>query len=253
MSRLRVFVSRALDLLLRARRDDRLDAEVDLHLALLTDEGLAHGMTPDQARAAARRRVGGVDQVKTRYRDQRGLPVLDALLQDARFGWRVLSRDRGFTVTAVLVLALGIGVNNMMFTILNAHTIRGLPIPDASRVIYVSTRDTAGTDRGLSWPEFADLRDAAVSTALGAFVSGSASLANEHEAPDRVERSYVAAGTLTLLSSARRLPGGDPVREDLEGEVQVRSGRARPDRAGRWSPHDGCRSDRAGVGLPRGR
>ena len=168
-----------------------------------------------------------MSQVKTRYRDQRGLPVVDALLQDARFGWRVLSRDRGFTVTAVLVLALGIGVNNMMFTILNAHTIRGLPIPDAGRVIYVSTRDAAGTDRGLSWPEFADLRDAAVSTALGAFVSGSASLANEHEAPDRVERSYVAAGTLTLLSIQPFLgrsftdddaaPGGSPVAILSEG------------------------------------
>jgi predicted permease len=196
---LRVIVSRALDLLLGSRRDRRLDAEVDLHLSLLTDEGLARGMTPEAARAEARRRFGGVDQVKARYRDQRGLPGVDALRQDARMAMRVLLGDRRFTLTAVLVLALGIGVNNMMFTILNAHTIRGLPIRDVDRVIYVSTRDPAGVDRGLSWPELEDLRQAVVSADFGAFVTGPASLANEHEAPDRVDRSHVDIGTFAQL------------------------------------------------------
>jgi predicted permease len=196
---LRVFVSRALDLLLGPRRDRRLDAEVDLHLSLLADEGLARGMTPEAARAEARRRFGGVDEVKARYRDQRGLPGVDALRQDARMAMRGLLGDRGFTLTAVLVLALGIGVNNMMFTILNAHTIRGLPIRDVDRVIYVSTRDRAGADRGLSWPEFETLRRAVVSTDLGAFVTGTASLANEHEAPERVDRSHVDVATFAVL------------------------------------------------------
>ena len=95
MTWLRVLGSRLLELLFERRRDRRLDAEVDLHLALLTDEGVARGLSPEQARADARRRFGGVDQLKLRYRDQRGLPGLDALRQDARFAWRALAREIG--------------------------------------------------------------------------------------------------------------------------------------------------------------
>jgi predicted permease len=221
MTWLRVLGSRLLELLCRTGRDRRLDAEVDLHLALLTDEGVARGLSPDQARIEARRRFGGVDQLKLRYRDQRGLPGFDSLWQDTRFAWRALACDRGFTTTAALVLALGIGVNNMMFTILNAHTIRGLPLANAERVMYVSTRDKAGADRGLSWPEFEDLRRAARSAEFGAWVSGTASLANPHEAPDRVDRSHIAVGTFAALgiepflgrglTAADAEPGAAPV------------------------------------------
>ena len=93
------------------------------------------------------------------YRDQRGLPVLDALALDARLALRLIGRNRGFTLLAVLVLGLGIGVNNMLFTILNAHTIRGLPIPHAERVGFVSTIDQRQLERGVSYPDFKDLRD----------------------------------------------------------------------------------------------
>src|SRR4029450_1154732 len=98
---------------------------------------------------AARRAFGGVDQMASVYRDQRGLPVLDALALDAPLAFRLICRNRGFTLLAVLVLALGIGVNNMLFTILNAHTIRGLPIPRADRVVYVSTIAECGKSGGV--------------------------------------------------------------------------------------------------------
>ena len=221
MTWLRVLGSRLLELLLKARRDRRFDAEVDLHLTLLSDEGVARGLSPEQARLEARRRFGGVDQVKVRYRDQRGLPGLDSLRQDVRAAWRALARDRAFTATAALVLALGIGVNNMMFTILNAHTIRGLPLRQADRVIYVSTRDKAGADRGLSWPEFEDLRRAAGSTELGALVSGTASFSNPHEAPDRVDRSHIAVGTFAALGIEPFLGRGLTAADAGAGAVPV--------------------------------
>jgi hypothetical protein len=132
---IRVLLSRALDLVLGRRRDERLSEEVQAHLTLLTDEYIARGMRPEDARTAALRAFGGVEQMKEAYREQRGLPFADALMQDVRFAARLLRRDRAFTITAVLVLGIGIGVNNMLFTILNAHTIRGLPIEDVEQVL----------------------------------------------------------------------------------------------------------------------
>ena len=138
---LKVFLSRLSDLLRRRERDQRLDEEIGGHLDLLTADFLEKGLSPSEARAAARRAFGGVDQMTSVYRDQRGLPILDALALDVRLALRLIGRNRGFTLLAVLVLGLGIGVNNMLFTILNAHTIRGLPIPHAERVVFVSTID----------------------------------------------------------------------------------------------------------------
>ena len=72
--------------------------------------------------------------------------------QDIRFAARLLVKDRRFTLVSLLVLGLGIGINNMLFTILNAHTIRGLPIDQPDRVLYVSTIDDQNRARGLSFP-----------------------------------------------------------------------------------------------------
>ena len=161
MTRLRVLVSRMLDLLVRRRRDTRLDDEIETHLELLADEYVARGLSPADARRHARRAFGGVDRTKAVVREQRGLPLIDTVRQDVRFAARLFQRDRSFAATAVLVLALGIGVNNMLFAILNAHTLRGLPIPRANRVASISTINELNQDRGLSRREFDDLRSAA--------------------------------------------------------------------------------------------
>ena len=142
-------------------RERRLDQEIADHLDLLTDQYIAAGMVPAEARRAARRAFGGIDQMKEAYRDQRRLTLVDALGQDVRFAIRLLARNRGFAVTAILVLAVGIGINNMLFTILNAHTLRGLPIPHSDRVLWVSTIDDRGSARGLSVPGYRDLAAAA--------------------------------------------------------------------------------------------
>ena len=89
MTSLRVLVSRVLDLLVSHRRERRLDEEISTHLDLLTDEYLARGLSPAEARRAARRAFGGVDRVKEAYRDQRGLPLFDPLSQDVRFALRL--------------------------------------------------------------------------------------------------------------------------------------------------------------------
>ena len=197
---MRVVISRALDLLLRRRRDERLSEEIDAHLRLLTEEYTTRGMTPEDARAAALRAFGGVEQTKEVYRDQRGLPFVDALAQDVRFALRLLRKDRAFTVNAVLVLGLGIGVNNMLFTILNAHTIRGLPIDDVGRVVYVSTFDDRTPDRGVSYPDFTDLQSGANTLVrLAAFNSAPVVIAGDGHAAERLEGAFVSQEAFDVL------------------------------------------------------
>jgi predicted permease len=205
MTSIRVLASRLLDLLFARRRERRLDEEIAGHLDLLTDQYVAAGMTPAEARRAARRAFGGIDQMKEAYRDQRGLPLLDPLQQDIRFAIRVLARNRGFAVTAVLVLAVGIGINNMLFTILNAHTLRGLPISRSDRVLWISTIDDRGAARGLSVAGYRDL--AAASERLGrlaAFENASMALAGDGRAADRLEGAFVTPGAFDII-------GGRPV------------------------------------------
>ena len=88
------------------------------------------------------------------------MPLVDSLTQDVRFALRVLVRDRGFALTAILVLGLGIGVNTMLCTIICAHTLRGLPVTRADRILYVSAFDDRVNDRALSYPDLLDVQAA---------------------------------------------------------------------------------------------
>lgn len=196
----RVLFSRALELVFRRRRDDRLSDEIQEHLDLLTEGYIAHGMAPEDARAAARRAFGGVEQMKEAYRDQRGLPFVDAFGQDLRFALRLLRRDRAFTATAVVVLAVGIGVNNMLFTILNAHTIRGLPIDRVDRVVSVSAFDDRAPNLGVSYPDFEDMRTAVERLVdLAAFKSAPVSVSGDNHAAERLDGAYVTENAFGLL------------------------------------------------------
>jgi putative ABC transport system permease protein len=222
MAMIRVIVSRMLDLVLRRRRDDRLDEEIQGHLELLSEEYRARGMTAADARAAARRAFGGVDQMKAMYRDQRGLPVVDAVSQDLRFALRLLHRDRGFALTVVAVLGLGIGVNNMLFTIVNAHTIRGLPIPRPDRVLYVSTVDARNADRGVSYPDFEDVRRAAQSfVGLSAFINAPVAVGGDGRSAERFDGTFVSANAFAVLGVQPILGRAFTAEEDQPGAPAV--------------------------------
>jgi hypothetical protein len=112
MASIRVFMLRALDLVVGRCRDDRLTEEMQAHLDLLAEDYMAKGMSIEDARFAARRAFGGVDQMRSLHRDQRGFPSVHSLLQDVRFALRMLAKDRRFTLAAVMALGLGIGVTN---------------------------------------------------------------------------------------------------------------------------------------------
>jgi predicted permease len=153
---MRAWMSRLADLFLSRRRDARLDDEVRTHLDLLTDEFVGKGMTRDEARLAARRQFGGVDQVKERYRDQRGLPLVDWLMQDVRFAFRLMRKNALFSMTAAGSLALSIGALTLVFSAVNAIVFKPLPIADPGAVYQL---EQGGGLPTYSYPDYLDLRE----------------------------------------------------------------------------------------------
>jgi len=119
------------------RRDADLTDEIQAHLDLLSDEHVRRGMPVAEARSAARREFGGVEQIKERYRDQRGLPFVETWLQDMHYAFRALRANRGFAATALLTLAFGIGVNTAIFSVVDAVVIKPLAYREADSLVAI--------------------------------------------------------------------------------------------------------------------
>jgi putative ABC transport system permease protein len=121
----------------RRRSDAVLDDEIRTHLDLLAGDFVRRGMTVDEARAAARREFGGVDQIKEIYRDQHGIPWLETFLRDLRFGWRSMRRAPALTAVIVLTLGVAIGANTAIFGIVDAVLLKPLGYEGADRLVAI--------------------------------------------------------------------------------------------------------------------
>jgi predicted permease len=117
--------------------DRELDDEIAAHVEMAVEENIARGISAREARREALVRFGGVQQARETYRDSRGLPWLDVLTQDLSFTFRTLRRDRGFTIVAVLILALGIGANIAVFNVVNTILLRPLPFRDSQQLVRI--------------------------------------------------------------------------------------------------------------------
>jgi putative ABC transport system permease protein len=159
MSAIRRFFLRLLNLLQPARGEPNLAREVDAHLGLLEDEYRRRGLSREDARLAARRAFGGVELTKDRHRDVRSFVWVDDARRDLQYALRTLRRAPGFSIVAILTLALGIGATAAIFSVVHGVLLRPLPYTDPDRIVAIFEVTSKGRPSGLADPNFDDFRD----------------------------------------------------------------------------------------------
>jgi predicted permease len=144
MKAIRRFVHRLAGFTLRRDGSDRLREELEEHLAMQTADNIRAGMSHDEARRQAKLKLGSVGSTAASYREEQSLPLLDNLTQDLRYALRQLRKAPAFALTAILTLAIGIGVNTTMFTVVHGVLLKALPYPEPDRLMQVVQAHTGG-------------------------------------------------------------------------------------------------------------
>lgn len=185
------------------RGDERLREEIESHIAAQTDDNMRSGMDPAEARRQARMKFGGVEAIREQYHAEEGLPLLESLLHDCRYALRQFRRAPGYASAAVLTLALGIGANTAIFSIVNGLLFSSLHIRDEGRLAVIAFRQKDSPwQQGLSLPEYQMLQTEAQSV-FSATVAEDYSLdglSTQGHKPDRVFTDYVTGNYFEVLS-----------------------------------------------------
>jgi putative ABC transport system permease protein len=211
----------------KQRRDRELAEELESHLQMHIEDNLRSGMTPEEARRDALITLGGVEAVKEAYRDRRGVPWLDTMIQDLRYGVRTLRKNPGFTAVIVITLALGIGVNTAIFSLVNALLLSPLPYADAERLMQVvhqwqapGAAQSTAYDTILGPETLAFQRENQVFSNFAYYHDEARSLAGGGE-PERIECADVSVSLLPALAVQPMLGRGFSADEDRPGGSPV--------------------------------
>lgn len=140
MKRLRRLLARGANFAANRRGEKRLREEMDAHLAMQTEENIRAGMAPEEARRQARLSLGNAEAIREQYHAEEGLPLLENLAADVRFGLRQVRRNPGFSLTVIVTLALAVGANTAIFSVANALLLRSLPYAHPERLGTIFTR-----------------------------------------------------------------------------------------------------------------
>jgi len=209
-------------LLRKSEMERELDEELRYHVERQTEQNIRLGMSPEEARCAARKAFGGVEQAKERSRDARGVRWIEDLWQDLRYGARMLLNNPGFTLMAVSTLALGIGANTAIFSVVRAVLLKPLPYTDPERLVMVWESDAkTGGEFDVRTSNFLAWRDEQqVFTQLAAFQYRDFNLSGG-DRPERIQGVLVTANLFPLLG-AQLAAGRDFLpEEERDGQHRV--------------------------------
>jgi predicted permease len=221
MTRLRQAINRLLALGRRRRLERELDDEIHAHLELAERDAIRAGLSPEDARREARLRFGGVEQIREEHREQRGAPWIETLARDVRYAGARLARDRGFTFVTVSILAVGIGANAAMFSLVDAVLLKPMPFSHPERIVRVWEAPTPTTTNQATAFDFSEWKRLATSfeaLSAEARVDTTATIGGE---PTRVSGKLVSADYFDVFGVAPLLgrtfvntedqPGASPV------------------------------------------
>jgi predicted permease len=218
----------ALQLRLRAwfqasRFDSEMAEEMRLHLEQRVEQNIRGGLSPRDARYAALRAFGGVAQAQEECRDQRPLVWLEHFVQDLRYGLRQLARNPGFAAVAILTLALGIGANTAIFSVVNAVILRPLPFREPQRLVSVTETNLQRhiTQFTASYPNYLDWKTRSVSwEELGAVANGHVNLLHGRD-PEHLNAQFMTSNVLSMLRLSVARGRGFLPEEDAVGNSRV--------------------------------
>jgi hypothetical protein len=209
----------------RRRRVEQFDEELQSILEMHVDEGVRRGLSPDEARRNAHIALGGM-HVRDTYRDRGSMPWLEFLMQDVRFAGRMLRKSPGFTLVAVLILAVGIGANGALFSLVNGLLLKPLNGGRTSALfgLYSGERSRADRFRGFSYPEYVDIRDQ--NTAFASLLAESVARSGLTQGPltTRISSGVVSSNyfsTLGVIMAAGRAFTLDEERPGSRAAVAV--------------------------------
>ena len=196
---LRGWLLRLFGLFHRKQREQEFAEELASHLAFHMEDNLRAGMSPEEARRQALIKLGGVALTQERYREQRGLPMLETLIQDLRFGLRMLHKNPGFSLVAILTLALGIGANTAIFSVVNAVLLKPLPYPEPGQLAQLRIVRSGKPDTVIGSAAFVQVKAQSQSLARIAAYSGGDMTLTGAGAAEGVVAGAVTADFFPLL------------------------------------------------------